>query len=898
MMRFHRAIAFVGAVAMTAAQLSARSVSPDEAARRVSASEAAPRHIAATAPAMKLAGTIKAAEKADAPAVYMFTRPDGSYVIAPGDDEFPAVLGYGDGGAFSAGGFDPDNMPPAMKWWLEEYSRQMQAALNATPAPAPAIKSVSDPSMKAMAFTAIAPLLTTTWNQDRPFNNQTISIMGEQAVTGCVATSTAQVMKYHNWPVTGTGSHSYTWSKYTNVPAQTLSCDFSRTTFDWANMLDHYSEGGYSTTQAKAVSTLMHAVDVAVEMNFGQVADGGSGAFHSMARDALVNYFRYSRAAHIENRSSYSFAQWEELIYSNLARRLPVIMEGYATAGGHSFVCDGYSSNHYFHINWGWGGLSDGYFMLCALSPDSQGIGSFEGGYNSMQGIICDIMPVRDGNDPYSDPEAFMSWNGDFKFAGYNLGRWNFDCGTEVWAEIFNGSTTSFSGDLGVIIEEASGNRTFHVAFTTSNFAPNHGYSSAYFNIYEPALADGTYRVYPAYRLAGDSEAQLMHNSPSNQQYVILTVNGSEYTFSDPVRDLELFGVHVGVPDNIYRNSAVEFTVSVANLSETIDFEGDMRLVISSDSRAADEVHTFRMAVPAHLTLGMTIGVTVARSAGNYTVRLQDDKGRDISDSYPITVKAGSEPVLTTDLQVSSLSPTTVGTSGPYTFNLIATNTATAPIDEGFTVKVLDKKGAVKYSRPHDDYYYQFPAKQTYAITIADWNTNFAAGEYYIEVVGRKYANYRWGADEVISKLYPLTVGTMAESVELSHEEVTLNESDTHTLTAAVWPADARDRTVTWRSSKPEVASVDANGRVTALHNGKATIIASTSNGKAGLCTVTVNSPTGIDSIVTDPAETIIGVYAVDGKQVLSYPAGDDLGRLDKGIYIVKTDRRSYKVAL
>ena len=40
---------------------------------------------------------------------------------------------------------------------------------------------------------------------------------------------------------------------------------------------------------------------------------------------------------------------------------------------GHEFVCDGYDGNGYFHFNWGWGGMSDGYFLLDALNPGAVG---------------------------------------------------------------------------------------------------------------------------------------------------------------------------------------------------------------------------------------------------------------------------------------------------------------------------------------------------------------------------------------------------------------------------------------------------------------------------------------------------------------------------------------------
>ncbi len=58
----------------------------------------------------------------------------------------------------------------------------------------------------------------------------------------------------------------------------------------------------------------------------------------------------------------------------------PILYGGQSTSVGHEFVCDGYDGNGYFHFNWGWGGMSDGYFILDALNPNSVGTGGGAGG--------------------------------------------------------------------------------------------------------------------------------------------------------------------------------------------------------------------------------------------------------------------------------------------------------------------------------------------------------------------------------------------------------------------------------------------------------------------------------------------------------------------------------------
>ena len=109
--------------------------------------------------------------------------------------------------------------------------------------------------------------------------------------------------------------------------------------------------------------------------------------------DALIQYFDYDRSIRYYSRDGYEFAEWEDMIYNELASARPVIFSGQSSGGGHCFICDGYNQGGYYHFNWGWGGASDGYFMLTALNPNDQGIGgsSSADGFNQSQGIIINI---------------------------------------------------------------------------------------------------------------------------------------------------------------------------------------------------------------------------------------------------------------------------------------------------------------------------------------------------------------------------------------------------------------------------------------------------------------------------------------------------------------------------
>ena len=89
-------------------------------------------------------------------------------------------------------------------------------------------------------------------------------------------------------------------------------------------------------------------------------------------------------------------------------------------------------------------------------------------------------------------------------------------------------------------------------------------------------------------------------------------------------------------------------------------------------------------------------------------------------------------------------------------------------------------------------------------------------------------------------------------SVTLNKTSLALTKGESKTLTATVTPADATNKTVSWTSSDPSIASVDSKGKVTGTGNGSATITAKTED-KEATCTVTVTVP--IESISLNKTE-------------------------------------------
>ena len=129
---------------------------------------------------------------------YVFSCGEGNgFVIVSGDDRTLPIWGYSDEGAF-----DANNLPENVTWWLNEYQRQIQY-LRQHPEAARKPRKLSS---------SVAPLMTTTWKQGAPYNEEIPSLrfaLGTyKPVVGCVALAMAQMMKAHNWPINGEGSQT------------------------------------------------------------------------------------------------------------------------------------------------------------------------------------------------------------------------------------------------------------------------------------------------------------------------------------------------------------------------------------------------------------------------------------------------------------------------------------------------------------------------------------------------------------------------------------------------------------------------------------------------------------------------------------------------------------------
>lgn len=336
-------------------------------------------------------------ELSSLPAYYVFNIGEKGYIIVSAWDATIPILGYSDEGAFFS------------QEYAEKYPSESANVISFLGAYANCIDSIRqnavvDETLKQQrdnalrssvttqttrAYNSIAPLLgNIKWGQSPYYN----AYCPPGTPVGCVATATCQIMKYWEYPEYGRGSHRSTHDgQYANFEHR----------LNWKNMPAATLRG-----RNHDVAQLCYDVAVGINMMFGR---NGSGTWQYYVPDLLTKHYYYKNTVQDIYRDRYSTSQWENIVYNELSKGRPVQYAGAGSGGGHSFVCDGYN-NGYFHINWGWAGMSDGYFLLHALNPGSLGTGGGSGGFNYGQDIVIGIEPANQPNptptpDPTPDPD-------------------------------------------------------------------------------------------------------------------------------------------------------------------------------------------------------------------------------------------------------------------------------------------------------------------------------------------------------------------------------------------------------------------------------------------------------------------------------------------------------------
>lgn len=326
------------------------------------------------------------------PAWYVVTPASGEgFVIVSGEDSEDEIIGYS-----TEGMADAESMPPALRGLLDDYSNHISLVRQGLAEPNAKDDQDNEETLPSKIPSSVSHLVKAEWHQGGPYNNLCPIINGSTCLVGCTALAMAQVMHYYQYPISGTGT-----VKSMSSGSQISELKLDDIVFDYANMLDIYTEGEYTEEQANEVATLCLACGYSVSMQYTPTF---SGAYIEDQCRAFINKFKYSSSARIIVRTGAltNDQKWKKRLKEELAEGRPICISAYhATNGGHSFICDGYSSLK-FHINWGWGpgnaGISyNGNYNILTLVPAGE-----SGGYTDNQQFLIGVKPAVEGEASYT----------------------------------------------------------------------------------------------------------------------------------------------------------------------------------------------------------------------------------------------------------------------------------------------------------------------------------------------------------------------------------------------------------------------------------------------------------------------------------------------------------------
>lgn len=377
---------------------------------------------------------------------YVFNGEKKGFAIVATDEHSPAILGYSDEGTF-----DPNNIPDGLVSMLELYHDQL-TMLKSKP-------NLETASIKK-TYTPIAPMLKCHFYQAEPYNNLCPTIGGQRTVTGCVACGLAQVLYFWQAPkdsLKGTIEYGGNRTAFDNPDDFPYEYKLSGHVFDWKNILPRYVEGQYTPEQAYAVADLSLICGIATDMEYG-VKSSGTNLFSITKR--LVDNFGMSDKCSLLRSIACTWSEWQQFVVTELQAGRPIYYVGQIPTditNGHCFNLDGMDSNGLIHINWGWDGRSDGYFLLNVLNPKDQGIGGsgMGEGYGAWNEMVYGLCPKgMDEDIPYL-----------FRLTGYAMFFFDPVAQSQTYAQTINNTPASYdtekSKQLNIIIQFHNYSRDF-----------------------------------------------------------------------------------------------------------------------------------------------------------------------------------------------------------------------------------------------------------------------------------------------------------------------------------------------------------------------------------------------------------------------------------------------------
>lgn len=228
--------------------------------------------------------------------------------------------------------------------------------------------------------------LETNWTQNPPYNNQCPidPLTGTRSYAGCPATAMAQILNYHL--TTNTTRFDDSDDYYHNYAGRTFWIDddselhgfpsFPQLNSFLDTIDSHFQQGKLPTSQDKAALTF--ACGIAATQVY---TSEGSGTFGVIQAFEAYQRFGITTADLLYDGDFTLYTRLAQNMKDSLPAHLAIVDESWTT--GHNVVVDGYNTNDFFHVNFGWGGSNNGWYLLPEQMPYNLTV---------VEGLIVDIM--------------------------------------------------------------------------------------------------------------------------------------------------------------------------------------------------------------------------------------------------------------------------------------------------------------------------------------------------------------------------------------------------------------------------------------------------------------------------------------------------------------------------
>lgn len=566
------------------------------------------------------------------------------FVIVSGDSRQVDILGFSDRNTF-----DVDNVPCALEMLLSQYDEEFEQLQK---------KGCYSPAQASRRAISVNPLVTTAWDQgnndsywvgENVYNKFCPMDGSKRSVTGCVATAMAQILYTHKQPYSlANKTVSYT----TESHGIELNENMSSIPLNWGDMLNSYKNKTSSKAQRDAVGYLMYACGLAVHMDY---LSSGSGAADNNVPYALKEYFGYNDNMVYCERDYYTKEEWEDIIQNELQAGRPILYGGVnpLNNAGHAFVIDGCDSNGTYHINWGWGGKDNGYFVLSTLNADNY--------YVSEQDMVIGISPSNVG----TTTEQFFA-------ESFSMNSLSFKIGSSVLGKIVEPvcqcapvATTStygankWTGNTGIAVFDTDFNLIKEYKWKNGTQETQiYGMGTYYNSNQVPVTFDSNtfkdgkeYYIAPYAKGINSSTVTRMRTKNGASDWYLAKVSGNTVT-------LTLMGTPSGGGGGGSSTTVYVTGITLSQTAATLAVGQSLQLTSTiTPSNATDKTVSWTSSNTSVATV-TSEGYVVAKAAGSATITCSANDGSGKKATCSITVTSNDPGVAVTSVRVAPWSVT------------------------------------------------------------------------------------------------------------------------------------------------------------------------------------------------------------------------------------------------